>query len=591
MYKKVIMLVATTMASTAWADDAYRVAYSNKEDLGIYADGATESTWCQPHLQLRFQAGPNATEKSLPTLFPKLGTVFQQLCPLAETLSWTYVGSNQQVLLTGQSSKAENWRFQSTQPLASAEASASEVVSADKSSVETLVQDTSPEVAKVDEESRPVVDAVTTEGGVTESQTGLINFAVAGWQPPTEEQRKTLSADFKVLTNQDGCKALALYDFEGQDDYIRLKTKGVTCDSQGFLEGEGVLSLERSDGAVLLSERDVWFKNGLPFTRNVQISGLDKLAYIASPQYGNKLYFFELGSRPDLNSHYFLVSTSRNHQGLQMFDIGNVAYILTDKTEEFKQAESIKKHVEAAKNVVAPVVDGAELSLVFIDKLNNEISLYGSEDKLYTTLFYRKEKWSGNTFRPYGEWLARNYGTENFVFERERRAALEKAQQERRQRLEKAREAREQLSLYDSVKKANLSSPEAVQKYIYRNVRFASFGFNQLFDGERQELSTLVQVEEANDKRSRVVWPYMMELSLPLEKGWYWIKGLQYLDFNQLDKSGLPLTIVEVSKENVYACQQALCADLQDPLVITRQKLGLPEWTVEQAQQLINAAK
>ncbi len=586
MYRKLIIALSTIMTSAAWADDAYRVAYSNKEDLGIYADGATESTWCQPHLQLRFQAGPNATEKSLPTLFPKLGAVFQQLCPTADTLLWTYVGSNQQVLLTGQASKAENWAFQSTQPLTSSE------VEVEKTSVETAVQDATPGAVKaVEEENHSVKEAAPSEEMATTSSAGLINFAVGGWQPPTNEQRKALSANFKVLTNQDGCKALSLYDFEGQEDYIRLKTVGIACDSQGFLDGEGVLSLERSDGVVLLSERAVWFKKGVPFTSNVQISGLNRLAYITSPSYGEKLYFFELGSRPDLNSHYFLVATSRNHRGLEMFDIGNTAYILTDKKEEFKQAEEIKKHVTVAKELVTPAVNGTELKLVFIDALNNESSLYGSEGKLYTTLFYRKEKWSGNSFKPYGEWLARNYGTENFVFERERQAALAKAQEERRQRYEKAREARQQLSIYNEVKKANLSSPESVQKYIYHNVRFASYGFNQLFDGRHQELSTLVQVDGVNENRAVVVWPYMMELSLPLEKGWYWIKGSQYLDFNRLDKSDLPLTIVDVSKEQVYACQQALCADLQDPVVITRVRLGLPDWTVEQAQQWIKVAE
>jgi len=71
-------------------------------------------------------------------------------------------------------------------------------------------------------------------------------------------------------------------------------------------------------------------------------------------------------------------------------------------------------------------------------------------------------------------------------------------------------------------------------------------------------------------------------------KGWFLVRGKVSLDPARRDADKLPLTLV--SARSLQPCSDSGCGDLRDPLKLTRHQLGKPDWTPEQARELISQA-
>ena len=72
-----------------------------------------------------------------------------------------------------------------------------------------------------------------------------------------------------------------------------------------------------------------------------------------------------------------------------------------------------------------------------------------------------------------------------------------------------------------------------------------------------------------------------------LSKGWYLVTADASLDSKARDAEGLPLT--QLAAKTLVACEKDGCADLRDPLKLTRHRLGQPEWTPERAKDQVRA--
>lgn len=646
MLKKIALALMGLSTTLAWAEESYQVAYSKKEDLVIIADNATESNWCKKDLSLRFQAGANASEDGLKALFPKLGSLFEQLCPQAETLAWSYVDAQNRVALKGNTDKGREWAFA--------------VEAAAPSAAEALAQE-EDEVAKVEDaavsESEAPAVAETTEAAATEetkvteavkeptaeadksaetvaaetaaepapvqeatSESMMQSFAVAGWQPISEEERQKILANFQTKENQDGCKMMSFFDFKEQEQYIQFKTRDIACDQNGYLNGTGTLIVERTDGKVLYEKKSFVFKHGLPFEFETKITGPQELQLFKTSkdlfQEHRRLYF-GIGSSKELNAHYFLTARFKDQAGFGMFEPEGFGLILTDRMEDFRKTDTIQKQLDTAIEFYQQRSHGQfyGLRLSFVDGLEKGLDDNTLEEKLYFIEYGRERRYGKKFAEVYaaGPWKKSTiFDPRNQLFEREKRLAEEKEREERRIqqekeweerrireakereerriRQEKGYEAQKQFAEYRKLEALDWSTPDNVQANIYENIDVGSDEYLGMLKGNPATLSSLVRVDAVKDGKAQVVWPYSMTLSLPLEKGWYWIKGEQVFSPTESDKDGLALTEVTLKEEDVFKCAQDMCADLQDPQTIARIRFGLPDWTAEEAQRLIKDA-
>lgn len=625
MNKKVLCVVLGVMSATAMASD-YRVAYSGKEDLGIFVDNATEATWCQPQLNFRLQGGANTGSGSVEQLFPKIGKLLNSLCPSAETLTWRYIDQHQQVQMTGKTNKQEGWKYIPDQVIANEATDpthATDTVSATEEAVpattnenapvatteatevtnpETLSTATVPEDNAIPAETSSAnketasTDHVEPVPAETRDYLSLEQFKVANWMPPTEQERQELIEPLVIKQNQEGCKMLGRFDFKGQENYIQIKTQGIQCDKKGFLNGEGSIRIDRTDGASILRDSAITLSHGLLFTEAYQHLSPESIVYVK-----DKSYIFAVGSDKALNSHYLLGAKIGFYHGLGVFNVDK-GYVLVDNIEDFKHADRINTRIKAAlahfDKVIAPTESNFEL--LFVDDLQQVTNEYNTDGRVYKLSFEKKTKWNGHRTMPVGPWLIRDYTVKNYVFDREARAAEEKARQQAEQhrqemiaKQEKAREQAYWLEQYENMQTQDFSTPDKIQAYVYKNVSYDSSDYRDLLTGSSQPISSLVHIDKVTDNDAISDWPYQMRIttSSPIKEGWYLMRGTQELNFDQKDSDGLPLTVVTVSSEGMYACQQDKCADLKDPLVMMRVLYGVGDWSPEHARKIINEAK
>jgi hypothetical protein len=46
-----------------------------------------------------------------------------------------------------------------------------------------------------------------------------------------------------------------------------------------------------------------------------------------------------------------------------------------------------------------------------------------------------------------------------------------------------------------------------------------------------------------------------------------------------------------ITADSIQSCSEEQCADLKDPLALTRYRIGNPDWTPEEAEELIKRAR
>lgn len=579
-----LLVSAGIVSGQAFAQDAYRLAYSKSDDIEIFIDGATQDSWCKEALDLRIVGGANATLEGFSSLLPKLGGLFAQQCPQTNTLTWRFVDQTAKELAQGTSSAAQGWTATQTVEVASA-VEAPLTVEADP----VRDQETAHAVEAVPVRTQP-----------------LSNFAVGDWTPPSTEERVELQEKLATRKNQDGCQIYTSFDFGAQDDYINVVTDGIACNADGFLHGAGTLQLMRSDGVAMMRPIDIWMQNGMPFNGPVEQLHPDAISLV-----NGNTYWFSLGSNDNLQSHYFLVSKLQGYQGLGIWRVEPELNVLTANSESFKQAGLIEEQIKQAITMfdLLNMSKARSMSIRFADNVEEGLYRHNYNGLLYGINADRKMPYRGEP----GPWQYNMQRASNYLFDREQRLAEQRKQEEQRKQFEleqaqrqqemnrkmalrtQAREESQRLDRYEGLSQLNLADPQVMHNAIYENISFEPGYINsyeRLLRGSKRDLSTLVEVTGSKDKDAIVSWPYEMRLvdQANLAKGWYWIQGSQYLDDTQLDKKGLPITRVETNAETIYACKEKQCTDLQDPVVLIRQMYGLSEWDPTEAKKIVEEA-
>lgn len=660
-YKALYVLVASALTvANASAQDTYRLAFSQKDDIEIFLDGYTQSNWCQQRLKARVVGGPQASLDGFAQLLPKLGGLFAAQCPQASLFDWTFFDATGKQIAEGQAKASTQWAYslfepEQTKPEAVISAKDNKTKNGDTQQQEEVqiakkdknieaasaVKANAPELiiaesAKTEEkpkepsESKGLAQAEDktdiTELSVDEQKqtalfTPLSAFAVGRWAPPTEEQRKELISGLSTRKDQNGCVLYSAFNFGTQDEYIQLVSNKLTCTQEGYLQGQGTLQLMRSDGAALTRAIDVYAVNGIPFISDVKHLHPDAIVYG-----GGSNYWFSVGSDEKLQSHYLVPARIQNYDGLGLWRIPDELHVLTGSTESFKQANDIAQQIDSAVSYIPRVFNSEHLNRVSIrfadDPENGLANRY-----LNGVLYEIDARRSRNSYRsPYGPWTYNMQGASNYLFEREAKAQqeLEREQERERRRLEEEerlkqmrqqaqaraekqkieRQLREnasneqsRLRQYQLLLEKNLSEGNNLHEHIYRNVRNDFSGLSEyarvLQRGITMPISTLVEVTGEKNGKALVSWPYEMHLESieKLKKGWYWIRGDQRFDTATLDKTGLPMTIVKIEPDSLYACEKKQCTELQDPLALYRLTISNPQWDPSQAEKQVNEAK
>lgn len=631
MYKKQFLYVAVAASffgSNVLAADDYRLAFSKKDDIEVFTEGATSENWCQEDINLRIVGGPDATLEGFTELLPKLGGLFAAQCPKASSLNWRFIDKAEHEVASGISGAAVGWKAQVSVPEVKEVAVTAEPKKQTEltSTVEEIAQPI-PEVESKPESESTIEPELAVEESVIEPEPeitppdlSLASFPVAGWTPPTEEEKKEITKNFSIRKNQDGCGVISQFNFGAQDKYINVVTTGIECNQNGFLHGAGQIQLNRTDGTIIAKAQDIWMVNGLPFI--FPVNSLD----ISSIQFSdNNSYFFSLGSNDQLKNHYFLKTKLRSLQGLGVFDnVSNYTdfnlNVLVGNVDSFKQADQINLQVYQALSQLGLLENNTinDINILFSDNLEKGIVQNNNNDYLYNIKARRPTKYD-RTSRNYlasGDWDYDLNRSKNYLFAREQRAEelrvreeqKKQAQLERekqikeRERIIKQRElarVEEQLlNEYTRLSELNLKDLKVVNEEIHKNIAFGlaqASDYNRMLKGGFLPIRMIVEVSGKKDDDAVVIWPYEMRLlnKSELKKGWYFINSMQTLDPNNMDSKGLPMTLIssDLNKEVIYACKEKGCSDMQDPKLLVQLLHNRPDWDPMVAKEMIETAK
>ncbi|MGG4605378.1 hypothetical protein ACLPHM_11355 [Paenalcaligenes sp. Me131] len=706
MSAAIVAVGAGLYASSAAAED-FRLAYSKAEDIEIFVENASADNWCKPELALRAVYGASGDTEALGRLLPKLGALFAQQCPQAQSATWRAINNQGTQVADGISQGATGWALllqtaeapeapvvQAAEPEATetpesttaapteavedststsdttavVDAPATPTVAAPKVAADgakpeaaSTAADTTPEAAPVATsateptpeaatpaapeiqpevkpaivesepveinkdkaaatpakaaEARPeaaataapvektepdtVADTTVATEAVVTPTVGLAEFAVGDWEVPTAAQRTELSAFLSTLKDQNGCKLVSQFDLGTDAAYLNLVTEGVSCNAEGYAQGKGRLTLERSDGAQIMRTGDLWFSNGLIFNKPVQ--GLKPADLVAFN--GNNTGWFGVASDADTGSHYLLkASLGQFRGGIGAWQIGPEVAVLTPKTESFRQAVQIRQEVDKALDRLALVMPNAtDVRLVFSD-MPQGIWNNNAAELLYSVSASRRYNY--RTGQPQGDWQYNLQHAQNYLFQREARAAEQKRYEEERIERERQNQLRQQariernnLSHYQRLQeRVEAEGKEALLPMLEEDIQYraasGAHAYARLVAGQSDDFARIVRVDGSKKDDATVDWPYPMRLvgQSDLKKGWYWVKGTRSLDAGILDGDDLPMTMVQLGSTPVQQCEKEGCAELLEPLAVIRMQLGNPDWTPEAAQAVIDSA-
>jgi len=406
-------------------------------------------------------------------------------------------------------------------------------------------------------------------------------FDINGWTPPTAAEALAASK-LKTMEDQNGCKIVSSFDLGEQAQYVVLKSEGLSCGPDGYATGKGRLRLERSDGARLASTNDIWLASGFPFTEPVQAA---RLAHVDKRDNA----WFLLGSDAGTRSHYLLRMEPRTFgSGLGVWSSPHLD-VVTDRPDAFRKADAIRTNVDAALQMLQTraLPDATSIYITFADNFPQGAATRDSDHLLYEISAQRPYNW--RTRQPSGEWRYNLANARNYLFERDERVARQKRNELRQQAMVEQQHLRQYQTLVEEAKQ----NPQAMLARLQENVRYSPLSggtYRFMARGRSVSVRMVVHVDDTQDGNAVVDWPYDLRLAnQSLKEGWYLARGEATVDPKRLDDDGLPLTSIEL-KQAPFACQKDGCADLNDPLTGTRFLLGLPDWSPEQAQAIIDQA-
>lgn len=412
------------------------------------------------------------------------------------------------------------------------------------------------------------------------------DFAVSGWQPPVPSEALAKASFLTEVADQNGCRFRLAVKLEDPVQNVRAESQGVTCGSDGYAQGQGKLTVTRSDGVRLHSFNNGGFLSGLAVSGkvpNLPVAGFDD----------NNNLLLSLLSDPASKVHY-LVRLGRNYSGSWSADSG-ILLALTENRDLFRDVDSIRRTIEVATarlDQVAP--DLSHLRFYAMRDLEQGLFKGDRDFWLYEINLarqYRTRIWDYNLQN------AQNY---LFAFERkeaeqQRQAELQRQREEQRQRELLGSQAEQQLQLYRQLRRES-RKPEELYQRISRDASYSPTGggsYVSMLKGGSVDYSQIVYLGGKTDGGWEVEYPYQAVLNTDdseqeADKGWFLVRGKARLDAERLDKQQLPLTLVTAS--SLLACQEDECADLRDPLTLLRHEIGDPDWTVEGARDVIKQA-
>lgn len=388
----------------------------------------------------------------------------------------------------------------------------------------------------------------------------------------------------KVMQDQNGCKVISSFQLGEGAQYITLKSDGITCGPDGYASGKGRLRLERSDGARIAQTNDVWLVSGIPFGAPLQSA---RLAHVGDD---GKLWF-HMDSDPVSRSHYLLrAQPTQYNNALQVWRHNRVD-VITENADVFRSATDIKVAVDAALRTLERTSspDASRVHIQFSDDFQQGAVAGQAERLLYAIDADRDTDW--RTGKPKSEWRYNLQYAQNYLFKRDELLARQK----REAQMRLANQERDNLRQYQNLVEQAKGDPNGILKRMLRDVRYEPLtggSYGGLMAGRKATVRMVVHVDDHKDNDAIADWPYEMRLpgQKSLKEGWYLIPGDITLDTQRVDGRGLPLTLLTLGQAAPQACQKEGCADLNDPLVGARMMLGLPNWTPQQAQAVIDQA-
>ena len=638
----VLAVAGALAASPVWAESS-RLAFSKAENVEIFVEHATGTPWCseQPDLRVVFH-GP-ADLDALGRLMPKLGALMAQQCPQASALTWQGQDKAGKAVARGTSSKTAQWQMVvapvssgtgeaaveapvEAPVVAAAAATPSDpstaaavppeapVVSAQGGdNVRVAASDpkeTEPAVIAKAEAEKPAPEQAPAEPQQARAldTLGAADFDVKGWKPQNEAAVLAASPFLKEMQDQNGCKIRAGFNLGQDAQYVSLLSEGVTCAADGYAQGAGKLTLQRSDGAVIGRTNKLYFNHGYAFDEPVQTAALVGTN-------GRDTLWFGLGNNPAFQAYFLLRVRVAPGYVMAPLNVGGNLDVMTAQDSIFRQAADISQALNASLTALQTVAlpQARSVHVRFADTLEGALT----EDREHMMYAIRANRdWNYAKRVAVGDWKFQLARADNYVFSREQRKAeqerlrqqqAERAEAQRQQQLawerrlalqNQARQAERQLAQYQELVDKDKAAPDSLlRQYFIRSTPYVPFqgrAYARLYAGGTMDFQQIVHVSGHEGADAVVDFPYDLRIvgGRDLKKSWYAVRGKAATDSKRLDKDGLSMTLVTPSADSgVQPCKQEGCTDLADPLAVMRLLHGMPDWTPEAAQQQIDQAR
>jgi hypothetical protein len=412
------------------------------------------------------------------------------------------------------------------------------------------------------------------------AQAPRADFSVAGWTPPREDTVLAGANFLTELRDQAGCRYRVGFKPDVAEEFLRVESKGTSCGRDGFANGEGELSIMRSDG-VQLRKIKATFNRGLPIANGNTawpIAGFDD----------EQNLLLLMGSDAENGVHYLAKLPRDRHNGT--WQAGSLFIVaLTEKVDLFRNLDTIRS------TLMQPVAELEQQGPRF-----NSVRVYAMRNLQQGLLQGQREAWLYEVVMQ-RDWRSKQLGFDpnqavNHLFNHERKqvelAQRQAAERERaeRQRLQQvAMQAENELQVFEGFGRL-VRDPQRLLAELVNDLDGAH-DFAQLMGGRTKPVSLIVRVSKTTDEGGSVDFPYEAQLlagnTSTLSKGWYLVTADASLDSKARDTVGLPLT--QLAAKTLVACEKDGCADLRDPLKLTRHRLGQPEWTPERAKDQVRA--
>lgn len=629
----------------------HRLAFSKSAELEVFVEHADGQPWCSEALKLRFQGNGASREEQVSRIMPKLGVLLGRECPQAKSASWTSINASGDSIANGQASAEGQWQLEiasgyGSEPTAQAPSVAAarppqqnDSTPAQQESgkqapasaqVQPAAADTaaakpaSPVTAKAAPEEpaqtqasvnppapqaetpavlqsdQPVAQAALPQAPREEAKAqpetepadvSGVDLVINGWhpRPSIEAIRET---EFSLpIKDQNGCIFNTDYQFRVDPEFLRGQSENLNCNRFGLVEGKGSFRISRTDGRLLGTVK-ANFSYGIPFSDGEPLFSIQKI----TPQF----LYAHLGADP-VNRVHYLLQLPRHSQGVWNLRQADLL-ALTDNLDLFRDAQRIEQVIRRGTALIPTRTDlHANISFLALTSLESHFAgkHFDKEQWLYSTRIRRN--------RNSEDWAFNLQQADNYLFEREYRAA-EQARREQ-ERLEQERKMAEKLARQQRILQLKQQSwaeqrnldlfedlaeqpPLERRNDWIREVRYRflkSSSYTRLLQGDEQEWQQIVHLDDKDDGIWTLDYPYPARLTSeqPLSEGWYQITGTIRVDENgATDSEGLPL--MHITASQAQPCKDQLCLENFDPLLIVRNRLNDPEWDPKQAQALID---